>query len=468
MVLEIVCLKKLKTILQCNYFFYIFLIFSLLFTFVYINNDYKSYYNEEYKEVIGIVKDYKIKDNKTIIYIKSKENLVINYYKKIDNISYGDYIKVKGEFYKPKNNTNFNLFNYKKYLLSKKIKYAVTGNDIAIIRKNKNILYALKNKLLDRVNKCNKTSNYIKTFLFADKNYIQEEIYKSYQTLGVSHLFAISGMHVSLVTMLLLKILYKLKEKNKYLIISIFLLFYLFLTNFTVSMLRAVFQFILFFINKLFKLNIKNTNLVILLFSLFLIINPYNIYNIGFMFSFSISFSLIRFNNLLSNGNFLYKLFKVSIISFLTSIPILINNFNNINLLSVVFNIIYVPYISYIVFPFSLITIIFPFLDNLTFVFINIFENISIFLSNINILTISISKLPTYLIIIYYIFLYILFNNIKLKNIIFMIIIFIIFVLYRKYLFNSEIVFMNVNQVVTQKSICILKKAKERQGDYNG
>ena len=442
-------MKKLKSLLQCNYIFFILVILSLLFVFLSINIEPKSVYNENTKNVIGFIKDYKIKDNKLTLHIKADEDLIVNYYLKDDeniNVSYGDYIKVSGVFFKPSNNTNFNLFNYRKYLLSKKIKYTIKANNIKLIKSTNNIFYILKNKLLLRINKCKKLKGYLKTFVFADKNNIDEELFFNYQRIGISHLFAISGMHVSFISMFLLKILSFIKENKRYILISIFLMFYLFLTNFTVSMMRACFQFILFFINKAFKLKIKNINLLLLLFSMFLFYNPYYIYNIGFIFSFIISLSLILFNKLIDKGNYVFKLLKISLISFLVSIPIIINNYYQINLLSILFNIFYVPFVSFILFPLSILTLIFPMLDDITFYIINFFENITNNLSNIDIFTFYISKIPLILIILYYLLLYKLFNNINFKYTILIILFIIIFIFNKSFVLSPKVIFLDVKQ----------------------
>ena len=443
-------MKKLKTILQCNIIYYIFLFLSIFYTFIYVTRPVNSIYSDKSSKVYGYVTEYKISDDKISIYIKSKENIIVNYYYKdkneINNIKYGDYLLINGKFNKPNNNTNFNLFNYKKYLLSKKINYIISANKIVKIKETKNILYILKNKLIQRVNKCSKSSHYIKTFLFADKTDIDDEIYSNYQMLGISHLFAISGMHVSFVSILLLKILFFLKKDSRYIVISLLLIIYLFLTNYSVSMARACFQFIIFFINKKLKFNIKNINLVILLFSIFLFYNPYYIYNVGFIFSFTISFTLIYFNKMLIEGSFFIKILKISLLSFLVSLPIIINNFYQINILSIIFNILYVPFVSYILFPLNILTVLFPFLDSFNYFIINIFESLSKILLNINYLSFSCAKLPVFIIVTYYLLLYILLRKISLKKVLCIILFLIFLILYKSIVIYPKVIFSDVKQ----------------------
>ena len=439
-------MKKLKNILQCNYIFYILLVLSLIYSFIFINFIIlKSEYKDSDKNLYGTVIDYKKSKDKTTIWVKGKEKVLVNYYSDI-NISYGDYIYVYGVFKKPKENGNFNLFNYKRYLLSNKINYVVTASKITIIKKNDNVFYTLKNNLLKRIESANKSKGYILAFLYADKSLIEKDVYTKYQKIGVSHLFAVSGMHVSLISIVLLKLLNKIKERKRYIIVSIFLSIYLFLTNFTISMVRATFQFILFFINKSFKLNIDNSNLVLLLFSILVIINPYNIYNIGFLFSFIISFTLIRCSKLIK-GKFIIKSLKTSLISFFSSMPVLINNFFEVNFLGIILNIIYIPFVSYILFPLSLVTVLFPSLDNILYMFISYFEKITDFFSNIKFLSFSICKMNIFLIIMYYIiFIYILKRKKSLVYKIIIAIISLIFLINNGRIVNSEVSILDVGQ----------------------
>ena len=439
-------MKKLKNILQCNYIFYILLVLSLIYLFIFINFIIvKSEYKDSDKNLYGTVIDYKKSKDKTTIWVKGKEKVLVNYYSDI-NVSYGDYIYVYGVFKKPKENGNFNLFNYKRYLLSNKINYVVTASKITIIKKNDNVFYTLKNNLLKRIESANRSKGYILAFLYADKSLIEKDIYTKYQKIGVSHLFAVSGMHVSLISIVLLKLLNKIKERKRYIIVSIFLSIYLFLTNFTISMVRATFQFILFFINKSFKLNIDNSNLVLFLFSILVIINPYNIYNIGFLFSFIISFTLIRCSKLIK-GKFIIKSLKISLISFFSSMPVLINNFFEVNFLGIILNIIYIPFVSYILFPLSLVTVLFPSLDNILYMFISCFEKITDFFSNIKFLSFSICKMNIFLIIIYYIiFIYILKRKKKLIYKIIIVIISLIFLINNGRIVNNEVSILDVGQ----------------------
>ena len=185
-------MNKLRYILQSKYLIkilvFVFLIINLIYTNYY---PFKSKYNSKENTFTGIITKYEVEENKIKIQIKGKEKLIINYHSTEPlNLSYGDKILVKGTLSKPNKNTNFNTFNYQKYLYNKKIYYIVTATSIDKIANNKNYLYTIKNILYQRVSNL-KSNKYIKTLLFCN-NTLDKEIKDSYRINGISHLFSVS------------------------------------------------------------------------------------------------------------------------------------------------------------------------------------------------------------------------------------------------------------------------------------
>ena len=398
-------MKKLKMILQSRYIFKILTILILIITIIYTKYyPFKSVFNTNDTEFIGIVEDYIIKDNQIKISLKSKERIIVTYKytgKVFNNLSYGDKIKVTGVLKEPNTNNIFNNFNYKKYLYNKKIYYIIEASKIDKIQNNNNHIYTIKNLLYTRINSL-KSSNYIKALLFGD-NKLDKEIKTSYQINGISHLFSVSGFHINFITSIIYFYLDRVtyNKKIKYITVDIFLVLYLLLCN-TTSLLRCTVMNILLSINHLLKLNIKKIDIVLLTLILCIIINPFIIYDIGFIYSYTISFFLILYKNKYKTNNKLLKIIYISLISFLVSLPINIYTSYEINFLSIILNIIIVPIVSLILLPLSLLTLIFPILDNILYLITSILEKISLYTSNINIFKQVLSKPSIILIIIYY------------------------------------------------------------------
>lgn len=398
-------MKKLKMILQSRYIFKILTILILIITIIYTKYyPFKSVFNTNDTEFIGIVEDYIIKDNQIKISLKSKERIIVTYKytgKVFNNLSYGDKIKVTGVLKEPSTNNIFNNFNYKKYLYNKKIYYIIEASKIDKIQNNNNHIYTIKNLLYTRINNL-KSSNYIKALLFGD-NKLDKEIKTSYQINGISHLFSVSGFHINFITSIIYFYLDRVtyNKKIKYITVDIFLVLYLVLCN-TTSLLRCTVMNILLSINHLLKLDIKKIDIVLLTLILCIIINPFIIYDIGFIYSYAISFFLILYKNKYKTNNKLLKIIYISLISFLVSLPINIYTSYEINFLSIILNIIIVPIVSLILLPLSLLTLIFPILDNILYLITSILEKISLYTSNINIFKQILSKPSIILIIIYY------------------------------------------------------------------
>jgi len=392
-------------ILQSRYIFKILTILILIITIIYTKYyPFKSVFNTNDTEFIGIVEDYIIKDNQIKISLKSKERIIVTYKytgKVFNNLSYGDKIKVTGVLKEPSTNNIFNNFNYKKYLYNKKIYYIIEASKIDKTQNNNNHIYTIKNLLYTRINSL-KSSNYIKALLFGD-NKLDKEIKTSYQINGISHLFSVSGFHINFITSIIYFYLDRVtyNKKIKYITVDIFLVLYLLLCN-TTSLLRCTVMNILLSINYLLKLDIKKIDIVLLTLILCITINPFIIYDIGFIYSYTISFFLILYKNKYKTNNKLLKIIYISLISFLVSLPINIYTSYEINFLSIILNIIIVPIVSLILLPLSLLTLIFPILDNILYLITSILEKISLYTSNINIFKQILSKPSIILIIIYY------------------------------------------------------------------
>ena len=438
---------RLKRILQHRYFFgvlaFCFILYSL---FVYYFINFNSYYNGFEKSLQGTVNSYNINGDKLTIYLKVKEIVIVNYYFKSlnektyfeDNLKLGDLISVAGELEEPERNRVFNGFDYKKYLYNKHIFYLMNANNISIMEKNSGLLFYFKNLVMDRINSISKSKGYIMTFILGDKSFIDNEVKESYQDNGISHLFAVSGMHISLFAGIMLFFLKRVSYNNyfNYGMVCLFLLFYLFLAGFPASLLRASVMFILFSINKVFNLKISNLNILFMVIITILFIDPFYLFDIGFQFSYLISGTLIMIRWKIGViKSKLKRSFYVSVVCFLVSFPICIYNFYGTNFMSVLFNLFYIPFVSIIVFPLSLITFVFPFLDSVLYYSIFVMERISLFISSINFGYIIFPKVNFGVYFIYYIVIFLSFWKIE-----FVLLFLVMLLIHKGYIyFNSNL-----------------------------
>ena len=456
-------MKILKIILQSNISYYLLIIFIIFYIIFFTKyKKYNSIYEDD-TNIIGIISNIKINEENIKITLKAKEDIIVTYYyesiEEIRNLKLGLKIEVIGTLKEAYSNTIPNTFNYKNYLENKKIYYLFTAKEINIVESNISILYKVKNYLINRCNKIDKLG-YIKSLVLGIKD-IDDDIDNIYKVNGIMHLFAISGMHISLLSNILLKIFKKI-FKNKDLVmitIIIFLILYSLLIGFTPSVTRSLFMYILLTINKRFNLNMSNLKVLIFIIIIMLIINPFYIYDIGFLYSTSTSLGLIIYSKSINSSNKIISLFKISLIANIFSLPITINNNYQINLLTLIINIITVPLVSYIIYPLCLITLFLPFIYFILKISIIILEILSKFFYNIKLFIIIMPKMNNILIIIYYLILFLIikYNKLLFK---FTLLSILIFNKYNHLLDNNTyIYFLDVGQ--GDSSLIVTKNYKD-------
>ncbi len=462
---------KLRKILLCDSLYIILLFLTIFYLLIYnLTFKLKSIYKIDDTNFILKIINYKIDGDKLSLTLNN--NLIGTYYFKMEsekedflnNYSLNDTIKIKGTLTIPNNNTIPNTFNYKNYLYHKNIKYVLNIESFKKIKSNKNILYKIKNYFYKRINNM-KYNNYMYAFILGDNTHINNDSYNNYKINGVTHLFALSGLHVSMFSSILLFILKKLKfnEKLSFIFSSIFLLFFSFIASFTPSILRAVIFFMLSNINKIYYFYIKPKNLLYTTFIILVLINANYIFNTGFILSFTITLFILLVNENIKIDK--YSLLKISFFSFLSSFPIIINLSYEINLIGFINNIIFIPFVSSIVFPLSLICLLF---NNLTFIlniFTNIMEFISKYSTSILNLTIYFPKINIFEIIVYYILVILIIK--KYKKLIYILLLFLL-VIYIKPYFNKNtyVYYLDVSQ--GDSSLIITKNNKTILIDTGG
>ena len=426
-----------KKILQSKYLFFILFLLIIIISYYRVNLEKESVYKKDDNEFKLIVDSKKYKNELYTIVFSGKEKL-ISYVSEFP-FNVGDIVLVRGSLIKPKNNTIPNTYNYRMYLQSREIFWELEIDNIETIKKNSSIFYKIKDYIYNRINK-NKFSEYLYAFIFGDTSYFNNEKRNIYQICGLSYLLSIGSIQIIMITKVLkcLEGKIRLKKRTSLLINVLVIIGYILLTNKVIGVLRSGLCYIISSILRYYKIKYKYQNILFIVGSVLLLLNPYYIINIGFLYSFTIS--IIISLKKVYEDNYFKRLFIVSIIAYIASLPITIYSNYEVNFLSCFFSFIFIPIFSFIIFPLSVIVFIFSFLSPLYYFIISFVEYIISILSKIDILIFVFKKPSMILIIIYYIIIVIsLFDK---KKIIFLIIILIIH--------------KNVNSIVHEKIITFL------------
>ena len=445
---------KLRTILLQSNIYRVTIVGVIIYALIVtLLPKYESVYKGSEEDFLCSIDNYKIEEDKMNLELVCKEKLVSSYYFKNDEykffkekVNIGSSVRVKGKLASPKNNTVPYLFNYKKYLYNKRVYYTLKIDNIKILKENSNPFIKLKNRVIKHVNSY-KDSTYLYAFILGKTELISDEVLTSYRENGISHLFALSGLHVSIFSSILLFILKKLRFKEilNYVLIFIFLLLFSFITGFSPSILRATLLFFLLSINKVFYLNIRTLDILYLVFIILVIINPFIIYNLSFILSFTAAFFLIFSSDLLKGKNYFVSLFKVSLLSYFASLPLSIYYFGYTNLLGTILNLVFVPLVSFVVFPLTLLTFIISKFYSILNITTNLLESLSLLFNKFKIII----YFPRINLIFVFIYLSILMLYIKFKKKIclYLIIVLLIFFKIRPYMdSNTYIYYIDVGQ----------------------
>ena len=411
------------------------------------DKQYKYTYLVKVKEING---EDKYKDTKLILDINKN---------KMENKEpkFGDEIQLKGEFEKLNEARNYKGFDYRQYLKSKGIYGIVDAKNCNIIENNKvsrfdRLINMVQNNMKNNINKIldKEEAALCIGILLGDRETISDKTEDNFKKSNLTHMLAVSGSHITYIITALAVLLGKIgKRFTKILTIAI-LLFFMALTGFTSSVIRACIMGILVIMASLLYRKSDTINNLGISSSIILACNPYAIADLGFLLSYGGTIGIILLGDKIINVSYkilkritkgkidfidnkeyietkniiISKVIKYIIISFsitlsanLIIIPIMAYNFSTVSFTFWISNILAAPVMEIVtIFGFMVyfISIIFPILAEFLGIFLNFLLNILLKIAEISSLIPGASiyiKTP-YVIecVIYYIIIYAVFN----------------------------------------------------------
>jgi competence protein ComEC len=303
---------------------------------------------------------------------------IISVWDKSIQFQYGDRVLAKGRMLTPPNERNPGEFDYQKFLAAQDVFSIMNVYDArSIMLTNKGegnwiarkVVYPVRKYIVDLVDSAmpNQQGKLLKGLLVGARGEIDYELRQAFANVGVVHVLAVSGLHVGFVLLGLMFILQLLKVPDPYksVIILMGLYFYVHLTGFHAPVVRASVMAGFLVVGRLLKKRAQPLNSIALAGLLILILNPLELYQVGFQLSFCAVAGIIliyeklyglfkkyffsweeKGNRFQSN---LLILFFVSLAAQLATLPLTVYYFGRIPILSLLANVIVVPVVGIIV-----------------------------------------------------------------------------------------------------------------------
>ena len=360
-----------------------------------VSNQEEREYKNRYKVKVLTANDSN-KYQSTQIYIEVKKDI---------QFEYGDKVRLQGEFRKGSEQRNTGGFDYQLYLKSINIYGTLkvenyqkisSGNANWIAKSINEIKLVITENIENILEK--EEAQIVKGLILGDTTTLEEELKEKFQIANISHVLAVSGMHIIYIVIGIEVIFKKLLGKRpvKYVVI-IGLVFYMSITGFTSSIVRAgimgMMNIVAFLV---YRKNDIWTSIAISL-GIILIQNPYAITGVGLQLSYLGTIGIILFNKNIKQyldnikwikNNIQIKrskriskivenlkdMISVTLSAQMMILPIMLYHFNMIGIYFVITNIL----VSSIIGPIMFLSIIFVFSS---FIHLQISQFISIFLS---------------------------------------------------------------------------------------
>lgn len=423
------------------------------------------------------------------IYIPTNEKILLSVRIKDRTFKYGDYIRVKVRLRRPHNFNNPGGFNYERYLLFRGIRFYGSVNkltDIVTIRENtgnifKASLEAYRTKLRKTIldHSSEPESRILQALILGEKGEIPEGIRENFNRTGISHILAISGLHIGIIALLSIMIIRWIIKTSEYLLLRfnlikistllaiIPIISYTLIAGFSISTVRATIMILSFLVAILIgrERDLLNT----LAFAAFLILSfsPVSLFDVSFQLSFTAVAAILiitpELHSLLSKlkGNEIPRTKKivtqillfifVSFSATLGTAPLIAYYFNRISTMTIISNLLIIPIIGFVVLPLGIIasfilpisTTLAAILIKISSLFIYISNSIIAYLSHFSFSSFSVNTPSILEIFLYYAFIFLLVKLIHSRKSKFLITLVVIAVFYLGISANTYIKAMN-------------------------
>ena len=209
-------------------------------------------------------------------------------------IQISDLVLIKNKPKRIRNSKN-STFDYQKFMNSRNIFYEHRTNKFKRIGTHSSLISRIKNirsqlsEILKKQIQIDDGLGILNAMLLGNKNLISEDEKNVYRKTGAMHVLAVSGLHVGIISQLLILIFGFLERRRKVLFLILclsFLWLYACITGLSPSIIRASIMFSMLLIARIFQFQHQNLNIIFASALLILLFDPNQLFGLSFQFSY--------------------------------------------------------------------------------------------------------------------------------------------------------------------------------------
>ncbi len=336
-----------------------------------------QFYNEQKVTFIGLInKQPDVRIDHTRLTVKSQQLKLGRGSKEVKGkvlvktrlypeYHYGDKLEISCKLVEPEPIEDF---AYDKYLARFGIYSLCYSPKIKLLEQGQgnvfwSAIYSIKDKTQLIINQSlsEPPASIFSAMVLGNRRGIPQDLVDDFSKTGISHIIAISGMHITIISAILMSILLSLylSRKQAFYFATFGLLLFIILVGMPASAVRAGSMgfLVLLAMNSGRVGNL--TNSLVLVASLILLANPLTLrYDIGFQLSFLAVLSLMYFSDFFENVLTKIKIpkvlgisdsLKMTLSAQILTLPLIAYNFNRVSIIAPLANVLVVPMLPFII-----------------------------------------------------------------------------------------------------------------------
>lgn len=286
-------------------------------------------------------------------------------------------LRFRGELREPGTARNFGDFDYREYLRKQRIHWQVTVSGMQTVEIKSRpslglpLVLGYVDQFRDRLSDIvwgmydPRYAGFMQGLLIGDQSGIPQELYRHFSDIGMTHVLAISGLHVGVFSagcFWLLR-LFRFTRERTYAVCLVLVPLYVLGTGASPSAVRAGLMAMLGLVALRMGRWKDSLRFIMLAALMMLLWNPYFLYNISFQLSFIVTLGLILLAPRISAAlpirwQALSSAIAVTIAAQLYSFPLVIYYFHILHIFSPLANLLLVPLVSVLILPLGMLSLL--------------------------------------------------------------------------------------------------------------